>query len=122
MFNPMEINHMLTSKGTFCNVCSMISCKNASCVKSHMRKDKYVFLFSTAVALVCKYITKGWKGVQEAYGDKEISDDLQKVFGYLEAVEKAKHSTDEQELIHFIEEQRLEKEQVLTNHLKSKEV
>jgi len=67
--------------------CFIVNCKNASCVKSHMRRDQYVFLFSTAVALVCKYITKGWKGVQEAYGDKEISDDLQKVFGYLEAVE-----------------------------------
>ncbi|XP_051716494.1 60 kDa SS-A/Ro ribonucleoprotein [Ctenopharyngodon idella] len=83
---------------------------------SHMKPT------NDTVALVCKYITKGWKGVQEAYGDKEISEDLQKVFAYLEAVEKAKHSTDEQELVHLIEEQRLEKEQVLTNHLKSKEV
>ncbi|XP_048019892.1 60 kDa SS-A/Ro ribonucleoprotein isoform X1 [Megalobrama amblycephala] len=83
---------------------------------SHMKPT------NATVALVCKYITKGWKGVQEAYGDKEISEDLQKVFAYLEAVEKAKHSTDEQELVHLIEEQRLEKEQVLTNHLKSKEV
>lgn len=74
------------------------------------------------VALVCKYITKGWKGVQEAYGDKEKLEDLQKVFAYLEAVEKAKHCTDELELIHLIEEHRLEKEQILTNHLKSKEV
>uniref|UniRef100_A0A672KKP7 60 kDa SS-A/Ro ribonucleoprotein-like n=1 Tax=Sinocyclocheilus grahami TaxID=75366 RepID=A0A672KKP7_SINGR len=63
-----------------------------------------------------------WKGVQEAYGDKETSEDVQKVFAYLEAVEKAKRCTDEQELIHLIEEQRLEKEQILTNHLKSKEV
>lgn len=81
-----------------------------------------VYLFSIAVALVCKYITKGWKGVQEEYGDKEKSEDLQKVFAYLGAVEKAKHCTDELELIHLIEEHRLEKEQILTNHLKSKEV
>lgn len=81
-----------------------------------------VYLFSIAVALVCKYITKGWKAVQEEYGDKEKSEDLEKVFAYLEAVEKAKHCTDELELIHLIEENRLEKEQILTNHLKSKEV
>uniref|UniRef100_A0A673L4C9 Ro60, Y RNA binding protein n=1 Tax=Sinocyclocheilus rhinocerous TaxID=307959 RepID=A0A673L4C9_9TELE len=30
-------------------------------------KAERVFLFFTAVAVVCKYITKGWKGVQEAY-------------------------------------------------------
>ncbi|KAI2667218.1 60 kDa SS-A/Ro ribonucleoprotein [Labeo rohita] len=83
---------------------------------SHMKPT------NDTVAVVCKYITKGWKGVQETYGDKENSDDVQKVFAYLEAMEKAKHSTDEQELIHLIEEQRLEKEQILTNHLKSKEV
>ncbi|XP_057190072.1 60 kDa SS-A/Ro ribonucleoprotein [Triplophysa rosa] len=77
---------------------------------------------SDTVALVCKYITKGWKGVQEAYGDKEKSEDLQKVFAYLEAVEKSKHCTDELELIHLIENYRLEKEQILTNHLKFKEV
>lgn len=75
-----------------------------------------------SIALVCKYITKGWKGVEEAYGEKDKSEDLQKVFAYLEAVEKTKHSADEQELIHLIEEQRLGKEQLLTNHLKSKEV
>lgn len=85
-------------------------------------KAEHVFLFFTAVAVVCKYITKGWKGVQEAYGDKENSEDVQKVFEYLEAVEKAKRCTDEQELIHLIEEQSLEKEQILTHHLKSKEV
>ncbi len=85
-------------------------------------KAERVFLFPPAVAVVCKYITKGWKGVQEAYGDEENPEDVQKVFVYLEAVEKAKHCTDEQELIHLIEEQRLEEEQILTNHLRSKEV
>ncbi|XP_052404404.1 60 kDa SS-A/Ro ribonucleoprotein isoform X2 [Carassius gibelio] len=75
-----------------------------------------------AVAVVCKYITKGWKGVQEAYADRENSEEVQKVFVYLEAVEKAKRCTDEQELIHLIEEQRLEKEQILSSHLRSKEV
>uniref|UniRef100_A0A8C2EV03 Ro60, Y RNA binding protein n=1 Tax=Cyprinus carpio TaxID=7962 RepID=A0A8C2EV03_CYPCA len=83
---------------------------------SHMKPT------NDTVAVVCKYITKGWKGVHEAYGDKENSEDVQKVFEYLEAVEKAKRCTDEQELIHLIEEQSLEKEQILTHHLKSKEV
>lgn len=83
---------------------------------SHMKPT------NDSVGLVCKYITKGWKAVQEAYGDKEISEDLQKVYAYLEAVEKAKHSTDTLEIIHLIEAHQLEKEQILTNHLKSKEV
>ncbi|XP_022533477.2 60 kDa SS-A/Ro ribonucleoprotein [Astyanax mexicanus] len=75
-----------------------------------------------AIALISKYVTKGWKVVQEAYADKEKSEELMKVFLYLEAVEKAKHSTDEQEVVHLIEEYRLEREQILTTHLKSKEV
>ncbi|XP_051984418.1 RNA-binding protein RO60-like isoform X2 [Xyrauchen texanus] len=83
---------------------------------SHMKPT------NDTVALVCKYMTKGWKGVLEVYGDKEKSEDVQKVFAYLEAVEKAKHSTDELAIIHLIEEHQLEKEQILTNHLKSKEV
>lgn len=75
-----------------------------------------------AIALVSKYVTKGWKVVQETYADKEKSEELMKVFAYLEAVEKAKHSTDELEVVHLIEEYRLEREQILTSHLKSKEV
>ncbi|KAL2097985.1 hypothetical protein ACEWY4_007192 [Coilia grayii] len=75
-----------------------------------------------AIALINKYITKGWKEVQVAYADKENSESVVKVLTYLEAVEKAKHSMDEVEVIHLIEEHRLEREQILTNHLKSKEV
>ncbi|XP_062374265.1 60 kDa SS-A/Ro ribonucleoprotein [Sardina pilchardus] len=75
-----------------------------------------------AIALINKYITKGWKEVQVVYADKENSEDVVKVLTYLEAVEKTKHSTDEMEVIHLIEEHRLEREQILTNHLKSKEV
>ncbi|KAL4660129.1 60 kDa SS-A/Ro ribonucleoprotein [Arapaima gigas] len=75
-----------------------------------------------AVAVVNKYITKGWKEVQATYSNKENSDETAKVLQYLEAVEKAKHSPDELEVIHLIEEHRLEPEQLLTNHLKSKEV
>ncbi|XP_072544589.1 RNA-binding protein RO60 isoform X2 [Salminus brasiliensis] len=75
-----------------------------------------------AIALISKYVMKGWKVVQETYADKENSEELTKVFAYLEAVEKAKHSTDELEVVHLIEEYRLEREQILTSHLKSKEV
>ncbi|XP_066537299.1 60 kDa SS-A/Ro ribonucleoprotein isoform X2 [Hoplias malabaricus] len=83
---------------------------------SHMKPT------SDAIALISKYVTKGWKVVQEMYGDKENSEEVMKVFAYLEAVEKAKHSNDEQEVVHLIEEYRLDREQILTNHLKSKEV
>lgn len=79
-------------------------------------------MYFTAIALINKYITKGWKEVQVAYADKENSENVVKVLAYLEAVEKAKHSADEMEVIHLIEEHRLEREQILTNHLKSKEV
>ncbi|XP_028833567.1 RNA-binding protein RO60 [Denticeps clupeoides] len=75
-----------------------------------------------AVALIIKYITKGWKEVHVAYAEKENPEEVVKVLAYLEAVEKAKHSADEAEVRHLIEEHGLEREQIQTNHLKSKEV
>ncbi|XP_053089193.1 60 kDa SS-A/Ro ribonucleoprotein [Pangasianodon hypophthalmus] len=75
-----------------------------------------------AVALVSKYVTKGWKAVQETYADREKTEDVMKVFVYLEAVEKTKHSSDELEVAHLVEEHKLEREHVLTKHLKSREV
>lgn len=60
--------------------------------------------------------------MQVAYSDKENSEEVVKVLSYLEVVEKAKHSCDETEVINLIEEHKLEKEQLLTDHLKSKQV
>ncbi|MGH0166226.1 UNVERIFIED_CONTAM: hypothetical protein FKN15_071053 [Acipenser sinensis] len=74
------------------------------------------------LAVVAKYITKGWKAVQTVYNEKENSDCIRKVLQYLEAVDKVKHTTDELEVIHLIEEHKLVREQLLTSHLKSKEV
>lgn len=76
----------------------------------------------SAIALICKYATKGWKEVQVAYSNKENSEGVVKVLSYLEVVEKVKHSCDETELINLIEEHKLEREQLLTDHLKSKQV
>uniref|UniRef100_A0A5F8H8G8 RNA-binding protein RO60 n=1 Tax=Monodelphis domestica TaxID=13616 RepID=A0A5F8H8G8_MONDO len=74
------------------------------------------------LAIVTKYITKGWKEVQEAYKDKAVSPETEKLLKYLEAVERVKHTKDELEVIHLIEEHKLVREHLLTNHLKSKEV
>lgn len=76
----------------------------------------------SAIALISKYVTKGWKDVQVAYADKENSEEVAKVLSYLEVVEKVKHSCDETEVINLIEEHKLEREQLLTDHLKSKQV
>lgn len=76
----------------------------------------------SAVALISKYVTKGWKEVQEAYADKENSEEVVQVLSYLEVVEKAKHSCDELEVSGLIEEHKLEREQLLTDHLRSKQV
>ncbi|XP_024129055.1 60 kDa SS-A/Ro ribonucleoprotein [Oryzias melastigma] len=75
-----------------------------------------------AVALISKYVTKGWTEVQAFYADKENSEEVVKVLSYLEAVEKVKHSCDETEVIHLIGEHKLEMEQLLTQHLQSKQV
>uniref|UniRef100_H3AGT5 RNA-binding protein RO60 n=1 Tax=Latimeria chalumnae TaxID=7897 RepID=H3AGT5_LATCH len=74
------------------------------------------------LGLVVKYVIKGWKEVQEAYKDKETTDEVQKILKYLEAVEKVKRPIEELEVIHLIEEYKLVREHLLTNHLKSKEM
>lgn len=75
-----------------------------------------------AIELLCKYVTKGWKEVHAAYADKENPKELARLLSYLEAVEKARHSCDEALVVHLIEEHGLEMEQLLTDHLKSKQV
>ncbi|XP_076000549.1 RNA-binding protein RO60 [Genypterus blacodes] len=75
-----------------------------------------------AIALISKYVTKGWKEVQVAYAEKENSEEVVRVLSYLEVVEKVKHSCDETEVVNLIEEHTLEREQMLTDHLKSKQV
>lgn len=74
------------------------------------------------LAVVTKYITKGWKEVHELYREKALSVETEKLLKYLEAVEKVKRTKDELEVIHLIEEHQLVREHLLTNHLKSKEV
>lgn len=81
-----------------------------------------ILCFVKGLAIVTKYITKGWKEVQELYKDKALSAETEKLLKYLEAVEKVKRTKDELEVIHLIEEHRLVREHLLTSHLKSKEV
>lgn len=76
----------------------------------------------SAIALISKYVSKGWAEVQVAYADKENSEEVVKVLSYLEVVEKVKHSCDETEVVNLIEEHKLEREQILTDHLRSKQV
>lgn len=81
-----------------------------------------ILYFVKGLAIVTKYITKGWKEVHEMYKEKALSVETEKLLKYLEAVEKVKRTKDELEVIHLIEEHRLVREHLLTNHLKSKEV
>uniref|UniRef100_UPI00398E8A67 RNA-binding protein RO60 isoform X2 n=1 Tax=Pristiophorus japonicus TaxID=55135 RepID=UPI00398E8A67 len=74
------------------------------------------------LTLVTKYIMKGWKEVEEAYKGKENSDGIQRLLKYFEALERVKMTRDEQEVAQLIEEYRLVREHLLTNHLKSQEV
>lgn len=89
------------------------------------RDDVSLFLFRfffSAIALISKYVTKGWAEVQAAYADKENSEEVVKVLSYLEVVEKVKRSSDETEVVSIIDQHKLEREQLLTDHLKSKQV
>ncbi|XP_060784502.1 60 kDa SS-A/Ro ribonucleoprotein [Neoarius graeffei] len=75
-----------------------------------------------AITVVSKYVTKGWKVVHEMYAGRGNKEDVMKVFMYLEAVERAKHSFYELEVVHLIEEYKLEREHVPAKLLKSREV
>ncbi|KAL1774857.1 60 kDa SS-A/Ro ribonucleoprotein [Sigmodon hispidus] len=77
---------------------------------------------SEGLAIVTKYITKGWKEVHELYKEKALSVESEKLLKFLEAVEKVKRTKDELEVIHIIEEHQLAREHLLTHHLKSKEI
>ncbi|GCC32064.1 hypothetical protein chiPu_0010524 [Chiloscyllium punctatum] len=74
------------------------------------------------LTLVTKYIMKGWKEVEEVYKDKDNSDGIQQLLKYFEALERVKITQDEHEVARLIEEYRLVREHLLTNHLKSQEV
>uniref|UniRef100_A0A4W3K3K2 RNA-binding protein RO60 n=1 Tax=Callorhinchus milii TaxID=7868 RepID=A0A4W3K3K2_CALMI len=74
------------------------------------------------LTLVTKYIMKGWKEVEEAYKDKENSDEIHRLLKYFEVLERVKMTKDEHEVAQLVEEYKLVTEHLLTNHLKSKEV
>ena len=67
-------------------------------------------------------MTKGIKSAKEEFGKETAADETKAVLKYLEAVDKVKHSTDEQEAARLIEEHSLAWEHVPTTLLKSKEV
>ncbi|XP_020370516.2 60 kDa SS-A/Ro ribonucleoprotein [Rhincodon typus] len=74
------------------------------------------------LTLVTKYIMKGWKEVEETYKDKDNSDGIQRLLKYFGVLERIKITRDEHEVARLIEEYRLVREHLLTNHLKSQEV
>nr|XP_034977756.1 60 kDa SS-A/Ro ribonucleoprotein isoform X1 [Zootoca vivipara]XP_034977757.1 60 kDa SS-A/Ro ribonucleoprotein isoform X1 [Zootoca vivipara]XP_034977758.1 60 kDa SS-A/Ro ribonucleoprotein isoform X1 [Zootoca vivipara]XP_034977759.1 60 kDa SS-A/Ro ribonucleoprotein isoform X1 [Zootoca vivipara] len=95
--------------------------RNGWCHKDLLRLS-HLKPANEGLAVVIKYVMKGWKEVQEAYKDSKLSPETEKLLKYLEAVERVKHTKDELEVIHLIEEYSLVREHLLTNHLKSKEV
>ncbi|ETE63338.1 60 kDa SS-A/Ro ribonucleoprotein, partial [Ophiophagus hannah] len=94
--------------------------KNGWCHKDLLRLS-HLKPANEGLAIVTKYVMKGWKEVQETYKESRLSAEAEKVLKYLEAVERVKHTTDELEVIHLIEEHSLVREHLLTSHLKSKE-
>ncbi len=70
-----------------------------------------------------KYIAKGKKALEEAFGEIEEPNEKQKsVMLLLRAVEDAKVSDDQTELMTLIEEHNLVREHIPTKFLKQKEV
>lgn len=65
------------------------------------------------VDFIFKYVTKGLAAAKEHLTDKK-SDELQDVIKYLDAVERVKHSNDEQEVAHLVQEFQLSHEHVPT--------
>ncbi|XP_028329518.1 RNA-binding protein RO60 [Gouania willdenowi] len=117
------LSHWYNEQDALCLAAAVTKCKQREGWShldllrlSHIKPSK------DAIALISKYVTKGWKEVQLAYADKENSEEVVRVLSYLEVAEKVRHSCDETEVINLIEEHGLERDQLLTNHLKSKEV
>jgi len=73
-----------------------------------------------------KYVTKGLTAAKqhlESEPAKEVPENLTDVVKYLEAIEKVRHSHDEQEVARLVEEHKLMREHVPTWLIKnSKEV
>ncbi|XP_062991063.1 RNA-binding protein RO60 [Elgaria multicarinata webbii] len=95
--------------------------RNGWCHKDLLRLS-HLKPANEGLAIVTKYVMKGWKEVQEAYKENKLSAETEKLLKYLEAVERVKHTEDELEVIHLIEEFSLVREHLLTSHLQSKEV
>ncbi|XP_044295097.1 60 kDa SS-A/Ro ribonucleoprotein isoform X2 [Varanus komodoensis] len=95
--------------------------RNGWCHKDLLRLS-HLKPANEGLAVVTKYVMKGWKEVQEAYKENKLSAETEKLLKYLEAVERVKHTEDELEVIHLIEEFSLVREHLLTSHLQSKEV
>lgn len=130
---PLDSNAYISSacnSSQHCHTCpknkprnSIWFCLIGKCIHSKYLAILYTFVIVVkGLAIVTKYITKGWKEVHELYKEKALSVETEKLLKYLEAVEKVKQTEDELEVIHLIEEHRLVKEHLLTNHLKSNEV
>ncbi|KAH0618320.1 hypothetical protein JD844_017410 [Phrynosoma platyrhinos] len=77
--------------------------RNGWCHKDLLRLS-HLKPTSEGLAIVTKYVMKGWKEVQEAYKDNKLSAETEKLLKYLGAVERVKHTKDELEVIHLIEE------------------
>lgn len=74
------------------------------------------------VDFILKYVTKGLTAAKqhlESESAKEVPDSLGDIVQYLEAVEKVKHSHDEQEVARLVEEYKLMREHVPTWFIKS---
>lgn len=63
-----------------------------------------MFYFVKGFVIVIKYIIKGWKEVYEEYKEKAFFVEVEKLFKYLEVVEKVKRTKDDLEVIYLIEE------------------
>ncbi|XP_066293581.1 RNA-binding protein RO60-like [Branchiostoma lanceolatum] len=74
------------------------------------------------VAVVIRYIVKGFESAEKEFDKEDASDDVKNVLTFLRAVEDVKNMRDEGSVAGLVEQHKLAKEHIPTQLLKSKEV
>ncbi len=77
---------------------------------------------SHRVGAVIRYVVKGLEMAKKDYLNEDTDKRVKKIFVFLEAVEQARTSTDQQTVMHLIERHGLVREHIPTNMLKSQHI
>ena len=111
-------------KHVYIQIHSYTDIEIATAIYHHQQLNIVFLSICSAIALVLKYVMRGWKKTKEDYVEDGLPDELKWLLKYLDVIETVKHASIEegQKVAALIEEYKLVREHVPTWLLKSKEV